>query len=248
MSRNARQLSSTGIYHVMLRGINKERIFHDRNDYRHFLNILQDCKELVPVTILAYCLMPNHIHLLIKTEDGSLSSAMKRIGIRYAAWFNAKYHRVGHLFQDRFRSEPVETDQYFKTVVRYILQNPIKAGLEPVIGAYPWSSYQDCVWGDSTIVGVQELMDVFDGCDAFKTFIHVPNDDTLMDVPEYQTEDACIEDLSIQEADDDANPPAATESFSRDTLLKMHNHGLSLRQIQAVTGLSKSTIHRAIRL
>ena len=100
----------------------------------------------VPAILYQYCLMDNHVHLLLKTGSESLSHLMKRIGVRYAAYFKWKYHRTGHLFQDRFRSEPVEDDSYLLAVYRYIVLNPVKAGLCEKPGAYPWCGFQE-PWG-----------------------------------------------------------------------------------------------------
>ena len=125
----------------MLRGINRQVIFEDDGDRRYFVSVLGECKEVSGFKLHAFCLMPNHVHLLIEPAEESLEIIFKRLGSRYAVWYNRKYQRVGHLFQDRFRSENVETDTYYKTVLRYILQNPMKAGIETRPGSYRWSSY-----------------------------------------------------------------------------------------------------------
>ena len=95
-----------------------------------------------PAILYNYCLMDNHVHLLIKTGSEPLSHLMKRIGVRYAAFYKWKYHRTGHLFQDRFRSEPVEDDSYLLAVYRYIALNPVKAGLCEKPGKYRWCGCQ----------------------------------------------------------------------------------------------------------
>ena len=141
MSRQARKKSESGIYHVMLRGINKQRIFYDEQDYKMFIKALTAAKDSGNFTLYAYCLMDNHIHLLIKEEAEPLSTIMKRIACRFAYWYNLKYERVGHLFQDRFKSEPIDTDEYFLCVLRYIHQNPVKAGLTNICAQYEYSSY-----------------------------------------------------------------------------------------------------------
>jgi len=97
MPRQARKLSSTGIYHVMLRGINQQQIFEDEEDYDKFLQILKECKEVSEFRLLAYCLMGNHVHLLIKQEQERLDTVFRRIAGRYVYWYNVKYRRVGHL-------------------------------------------------------------------------------------------------------------------------------------------------------
>ena len=143
MPRVARIKSSTGIYHIMIRGINQQNIFSYDDDYKRFLVILAKYHRQSNYEIYAYCLMGNHIHLLLKEGKESLATSMKRIGTSYVYYYNWQYDRKGHLFQDRYKSEPVEDDAYFLTVLRYIHQNPLKAGLSDDISSYPWSSYSE---------------------------------------------------------------------------------------------------------
>ncbi len=139
MPRTARQGSNSGIYHVMVRGINRQDIFLDHEDYERYLSTLSVVKARSGCRIHSYCLMNNHVHLLLQEGEEKLSQVMKRIGASYVRWYNTKRQRVGHLFQDRFQSQAVEDDAYLLTVARYIHQNPVKAGLAI---DYPWSSYQ----------------------------------------------------------------------------------------------------------
>jgi putative transposase len=120
MPRRARKLSLTGIYHVMLRGINQQKIMEDKEDKEKLLTILKECKLISGYKLYAYCLMGNHLHLIIKVEEEPLDKIFKRICGRYVYWYNAKYRRVGHLFQDRFKSEPIEDERYLLSVLRYI--------------------------------------------------------------------------------------------------------------------------------
>lgn len=140
MPRHARQLAESAIYHVMLRGVNRDAIFLEDEDFERFLHALDVTKELSGCAVLAYCLMPNHVHLVVRTNREPLASVMKRLGVRYAGWFNRKYGRVGHLFQDRFRSRAVETDEYFAALLRYVWANPVEAGLAARPADYRWSS------------------------------------------------------------------------------------------------------------
>ena len=140
MPRQARQPSATGIHHIMIRGINRQRIFLEDADYAYFLETLRHVRDASACTVLAYCCMPNHVHLLLEEGTEPVSLVMKRLGVRYAGWFNTKYERVGHLLQDRFLSRPVENDPYLLTVVLYIHYNPVAAGLCDRPTDYPWSS------------------------------------------------------------------------------------------------------------
>ena len=108
MPRTARIKSKTGIYHVMLRGIGKQNIFEDDLDKQKFMMLLTEVKQKSQFSLYAYCLMNNHVHLLLKIGKDPLEIIIKRLGSNYAYWYNTRYERVGHLFQDRFKSEPVE--------------------------------------------------------------------------------------------------------------------------------------------
>lgn len=128
MPRRPRQLAESGIYHVMLRGVNRDAIFLDDEDCSRFLHSLGQAKDASGCSVLAYCLMSNHAHLVLRTGDEPIGAVVKRLGVRYAGWFNRKYGRIGHLFQDRFRSLPVEDDAYFVTLLRYVWNNPLRPG------------------------------------------------------------------------------------------------------------------------
>ncbi|WP_117168539.1 transposase [Paraliobacillus sediminis] len=141
MPRQARLKSKSNIYHIMLRGANKQEIFHDEADCRYFLNTIKKYKDVSGMSVYAWCLMNNHVHLLLKEGTEELSITMKRIGVAYAYYYNCKYNTIGHLFQDRFKSENVETIRYLLTVIRYIHQNPLKAGIVSKMNEWKWSSF-----------------------------------------------------------------------------------------------------------
>ena len=152
MSRKPRVLSLTGIYHVMLRGVNRQQIFEQEEDYRKFIFILRDMvsprdefkRPLPPrCAIYAYCLMSNHVHLLIKEEGDRIGEVIKKVATRYAMYYNNKYEHYGHLFQDRFKSEPVNDEAYFLTLLRYIHQNPVAGKLCKRVEDYTWSSWRE---------------------------------------------------------------------------------------------------------
>lgn len=140
MSRGARMKSRSGIYHVMLRGANRQEIFHDDEDCIKFLDIIGKYKMKSGLEVYAWCLMNNHVHLLLKEGNEDISITMKRIGVSFVCHYNWKYKTTGHLFQDRFKSENVETNKYLFTVIRYIHQNPVKAGIVNRVDDWRWSS------------------------------------------------------------------------------------------------------------
>lgn len=141
MPRRSRRKSHSGIYHAMVRGIDRQLIFRDPADFLKYLRVLEECKRVSGFEVYAYCIMPNHVHLLIREGSEDLGKAFQRIGSRYAYWFNKKYERCGHLFQDRFKSEPVDDNRYLLTLLRYIHRNPVAAGICRDVADYSWSSY-----------------------------------------------------------------------------------------------------------
>ena len=158
MPRIGRLQSGTGIYHVMLRGINRQDLFEEPDDYWTFIRVLSALQQRTSVSssspictchIYAYCLMPNHVHLLLCEKAWKVGEIVKSIASSYAFYYNKKYGRVGHLFQDRFRSEPCNDAAYFITLFRYIHQNPVKAGLADTARAYKYSSWGNDYLGQS---------------------------------------------------------------------------------------------------
>lgn len=156
MARKPREISMTGVYHVCLRGVNKQRIFEYPEDYEGFFRILnttmhkdklgQDV-ETPNYDLFAYCLMDNHVHLLIGTRTLSIGDVIRRIAASYAQFFNYRYKRVGHLFQDRFRSEVCHDAKYFYTLLTYIHNNPVKSGVCKYPDQYRYSSYDEIING-----------------------------------------------------------------------------------------------------
>ncbi|RCX08178.1 REP element-mobilizing transposase RayT [Anaerobacterium chartisolvens] len=142
MPRIARQKSESGIYHIMLRGANRQEIFHDDEDCRRFLETLDRYKKKSGVKVYGWCLMGNHVHLLLGEGKEDISITMKRIGVSYVWFYNWKYKTIGHLFQDRYKSENIEKDEYLMAAVRYIHQNPVKAGIAARMDEWKWSSIQ----------------------------------------------------------------------------------------------------------
>ena len=141
MPRQPRRKGELCIYHVILRGNERKKIFETDEDKKRFLKILTRTKDKYHFLIYAYCLMDNHAHLLLNCNGNDISLLMKSINISYASYYNRKYKRSGHLFQDRFRSELIGDDPYFLQVSKYIHRNPVKARMVKNVEDYQWSSY-----------------------------------------------------------------------------------------------------------
>ena len=130
------------LYHIVCRGINQQRIFRSPRDYGKFLKIIRKAKKQFNFYLYSYNLLPNHPHFFIEVNKVSISKIMHYINSCYAGYFNRRYKRSGHLFQDRFYSSLINTESYFWTVSAYIDLNAVRAGLVKRPEYYRWSSYQ----------------------------------------------------------------------------------------------------------
>lgn len=161
MARKPRIRSSLNLYHIIIRGINKQDIFLDEQDKNKFLKELLKTKEKFEFKLYAYVIMPNHVHLVIKEEEVEISKIMHRIKLSYSEYLNAKYNRVGHVFQGRFNSKNIEDEEYLKTVIRYIHLNPDKVGIGKY-NRYKWSSYNSYVnKNKDNIVDTLDILNLF---------------------------------------------------------------------------------------
>ena len=129
MPRKERLKSKTGYYHVMIRGIDKQIIFEDEFDKNKFLLCIKNAVNNYEVKVICYCLMINHVHLIIYDSNNSISRFMQSLNCKYAAYFNNKYLRIGPLFHDRYKSEVINDDRQLLAAYRYVLNNPYKAGI-----------------------------------------------------------------------------------------------------------------------
>lgn len=142
MARPLRIHLPEAIYHVLNRGNNQQDIFLEEKDYQHYLQILKRYKDKFGFKFFAYCLMPNHVHLLLQTSGKStISQIMQGVTIAHTRYYHYIRKTSGHIWQGRFKSPLVSDDEYLLTVMRYIEQNPIRAGLVKNLEQYPWSSF-----------------------------------------------------------------------------------------------------------
>lgn len=124
----------------MSRGNARQDIFEDARDYAEFLHRLESAVERFDMRCLAYCLMPNHLHLLMQVGELPISRPMQQVLSGYAQWFNRRYRRVGHVFQGRFKCLLVDTNDYLVAVFRYVVRNPVESGLVRAPCDWAWSS------------------------------------------------------------------------------------------------------------
>jgi len=150
MARPPRVLGPGLLYHVIARGNHREAVFLDPCDYETYLHRLAVYRVRYAVTLYAYCLMPNHVHLVLGTAEAPLDRFMQCLQQSYTQRFNRRYAQVGHLFQGRYKALRCETDAYLVTLVRYVHQNPVRAGLTPRAEDYPYSGHRAYLGGVAT--------------------------------------------------------------------------------------------------
>ena len=257
MPRRSRESSGTGIYHVMLRGINRQNIFYDVNDYETFLESLRRLahpederhRPLPPHCIVfAYCLMPNHVHLLLQEKEETLASVMKSLEVAYAWHYNKKYQHIGSIFQDRFRSEPVNDNAYFFTLLRYIHQNPLKAGLAENVADYHWSSWHefegmDIICNTKPITNRMPLDELRE-----LVFEPLPNTASILDIENERKrrtdEEVCqflVSKFGLRKVQDVL---LLSRERQKDVIRMAREYGASIRQLERLTGISFSIICR----
>jgi REP element-mobilizing transposase RayT len=142
MSRPLRLQYAGALYHVTARGNRREAIFENDADRRGFLDLLAEVCKRLGWCCPAYCLMGNHYHLLAQTPRGDLADGMRHLNGLYTQRFNRRHGRVGHLLQGRYHAVLVDRDNYLLEVARYVVLNPVRAGIARHPGEWPWSSYR----------------------------------------------------------------------------------------------------------
>jgi len=246
MARNPRQFSASGFYHVVCRGNGKQLIFEDDEDRSRFLGIYASALSEADMSSIAWCLMGNHIHLLVRDDTLTLSSMMQKVLCGYAKRYNSRTKHVGHLFQERFYSTPVEDDECLLMTARYIHQNPLKGGLSATLD-YRWSSYGEYL-GRPGVTETSILLDLHGSVEGFVAF----NNDA--DRTCYRFEGSSRipngEVLGFaRQVLGEVNPASlkTIERPRRNSLcMRLHDAGLSARQIERLTGIGRGTIEYVI--
>lgn len=191
MPRPKRLMSNSGYYHLMYRGNNKEFIFANDKMKQIFLDLMQKAAEEEAVEVAVYCVMNNHIHLIVKSGFEALSSFSGKLNRKYALRYNSTYNRTGHAFEDRFRSEPIDDETYLLQAARYIHNNPVNAGIKPDPISYRWSSYREYIESNPKYIKptqMEFIIDLVGSKERFEDFHKQYDDDVYLDTKEDQEE------------------------------------------------------------
>ncbi|NLI92273.1 MAG: transposase [Peptococcaceae bacterium] len=260
MPRIPRTKSKTGLYHVMIRGNEKKNIFRDSEDKDRFLEILYYKRQNGEFTLLAFCLMDNHVHLAIGEGTNDIAKVMKKITVSYVYYFNKKYKRVGHLFQDRFKSQVIESDSYLLSLIRYIHYNPIKSGLVNTVGEYRWSSYNSYITEKSNFPNLIDKQIIFmmlsnDPQKAKQLFIDYMSKETQENFMDLTAEENVIDEKAarllymnmLEEKKYKFIDPIPLNILQEVVSQLQAVTGLSIRQIAFITGINKNKVSRILR-
>lgn len=183
MPRKPRVHYCGAVYHVMARGNNKEPVFASDRDKNKYLELVKKYKSKYDFSLFAYVLMENHVHLLVQVNDIPLSRIMQGIQLSYTQYFNKKYDRVGHVFQQRYKALLCNKDDYLLTLIKYFHLNPVRAGIGKL--DYAWSSHKAYVKGIDKLVDVEFPLSLFsnDRNKAVKYYITFMSDHQEEAVP-----------------------------------------------------------------
>jgi len=265
MVRPPRIEHAGGVFHVVVRGNERALVFRDDRDRERFLEILEAVAIRYRWRVLAYCLMGNHFHLLVMTLEPTLARGMRQLNGVYAQWFNRRHRRVGHLFQGRYKAVSVQTDAHLRRTVRYVVRNPIRAGLSSRPEQWRWTSHHATVGTAAAgVVAVDELLACFsdDRAEALRRYRVMV--ESLEEPPPARHPLVCGDDvfvvarLACVPRDPEfsramVRPPRPKLAElvgtvdDRGGIVAAHiGHGYSLRQIATHLGCSVTTVHRRV--
>lgn len=249
--RTPRRQCESEMYHIICRGAGRQLIFEDDEDRERFLDLLRQSTRLFAVEVVAWCLMGNHVHLLFHAPLGAISQCMKRVYGGYAQQFNLRHARSGHLFQERFKSEPIEDGSYLLTVVKYIHYNPEKAGIAKH-DEYLWSSYAEYATCNRpcAICSIDFVRDLLGGTGSFIAFHETYSDGVpCMDVDGSRSSTRAMPDeiaLEVARKILDGRNLGEIKSLERQErnrlLALLLANGLSIRQTERLTGVGRGVI------
>ena len=245
----------TGFYHVRARGTGKQLIFENDADRWEFLELMRECCRATRVTIVAWCLMGDHVDLVLLDYEDEMSAAMQRLLLTYARRFNKRTGRTGCLFRERFERRSLDTDWQVMEAIRSVHANPQEAGIA-LIERYPWSSFAEYLraYDNDTTRGFSDpscVLELFGSAKAFIAYsLSTPDgcEPAMPDLEETEWERRAFADKLAKGLGVKLNGVKAAPSAQRNiVILGLHDAGFTVRQIERYTGIGKSTVSRIVR-
>jgi REP element-mobilizing transposase RayT len=258
MSRQARIRLPDGVYHVTTHGDGDMMIFEGPSEKWRLLDLLADTAKELDWATYAWCVMGNHYHFLLKTPDDNLSEGMHQINMSYGEWYNKSRGRHGHVFQDRFFSILITQDSHLLEASRYVVLNPLRAGLVTTLHEWPWSSYSAAVLGAPSRVslGDRELMGMFaqEGAESRELYRQFVQAGIGLKKPDFlltgrakrwaESSDRAHSESGQDVARRKLVPGQTPDTIEVSRVVSLHQQGLSLRAIAAALGMSHMTVRR----
>ena len=251
MGRARRRASESGLYHVTCRGVGRQIIFEDDLDRQFFCDKLFEETGGLDIQVLAWCLMDNHIHLLLEADPEPLATLMRHVLATYAMRFNKRYNRVGHVFQGRYSSLPIENERHLLSVVKYIHRNPCDLGGKH-LQDYRWSSYREYL-GETGRTNTAFVLDLFDS--SIAEFVRFNEETDEAAAGSLGTEDGIgsLDRAFFAAADelgeDLLRSVKTLPRAERDACVgRLLDRGLSIRQIERLTGVSRGIVAKISKL
>ena len=237
MARGPRKCTNMFFYHIMVQGINKEYILNEVEDKRQYLKFINKVKKEIDVYIVSYCIMDNHVHILIKEEYiECLSRFMHKVNTLYAMYYNKKYNRVGYVFRDRYKSQVIYSEKQLYTCINYIHNNPVKAGICRLASEYEYSSYNEYIKNMEEIQrNINGLLIKEDILDKKENFLEIEEE------KEVEIKNAIEEYMKINNINFDTLKNERKNLKEIINMLKEY-YGLSLRQISIYINVGRETV------
>ena len=240
----------------MMRGNNREKIFRDEEDKTKIIDTLRETKKEEEYYLYAYCVMDNHIHLIIKENKDSIARTVKRIAASFSIYYNRKNKRIGHVFQERFKSEEIEDEKYLLSAIRYVHTNPQKADIGTIEG-YKWSSYRDYMGKGGRITDTDQILSMFSSSiekarAELARFNHEYSEETFLDIAEGKE----IDQTNVEEYINkyltekgleigELRGPAGKGELEELIKLLLEKSTFSRRGIASILGLNREVVRKA---
>ena len=250
MPHTARKKSASGFYHVVPKGQGDQIIFDCDSDRQKYIRLLKEAKTETDVRIHAYCLMNNHIHLILEDENNSMSEALKYVHERYGAYFADKTGRKGGIIHNPFWSEPIEADSYLLCAIRYVHANPVAAGICPA-SAYRWSSVRDYLDRNKNgITDTERVLDLLGGVEGFIQFSQSQNLTLLpfagSKLKRHITDDEAKRVARLVVGENVGHLKTCDASIRTEAVRTLGERGFSVQQIARISGLGRREITRIL--
>ena len=252
MPRLARRDLETNFFHIIVQGINREYIFERYEYIEKYLYLLKLNNDIKKFKILAYCIMNNHAHILVYTEDiVKMSKAMQKTNTSYAKFYNNQTKRVGYVFRDRYFTQPIFNERQLFHCISYIHYNPVKAGLVIKVNQYKYSTYNDYVKKQGIIDNEVLKLTYGQGKDYLEMFYKMhENIDNIEDIKEFEIEYVDYEEIILEykkKTGMNLSEIRSNNLLCRELVIDLrYKAGLSLRRIGKIVKVGKDTINKMV--